>query len=71
MQRIFACARSLEAKLMDGDVTLRVSWSTIDYQHGLAIIGGAPLVRGFSMIPGIDFVGVVASSDTVAGWPPT
>jgi hypothetical protein len=68
MQRIFACARSLEAKLM---VTLRVGWSTIDYQHGLAIIGGAPLVRGFSMIPGIDFVGAVASSDTVAGWPPT
>ena len=56
---------------MDGDVTLRVGWSTIDYQHGLAIIGGAPLVRGFSMIPGIDFAGAVASSDTVAGWPPT
>jgi acrylyl-CoA reductase (NADPH) len=56
---------------MDGDVTLRVGWSTIDYQHGLVIIGRAPLVRRFSMIPGIDFVGAVASSETVAGWPPT
>ena len=44
-----------EANLMDGDVTVRVDWSTINYKDGLAITGKAPVVRRFPMIPGIDF----------------
>jgi acrylyl-CoA reductase (NADPH) len=51
-----------EADLMDGDVTVRVGWSTINYKDGLAITGKAPVVRRFPMIPGIDFAGEVESS---------
>ena len=51
-----------EANLMDGDVTVRVEWSTLNYQDGLAITGKAPVVRRFPMIPGIDFAGAVESS---------
>jgi len=51
-----------EANLMDGDVTVRVDWSTINYKDGLAVTGKAPVVRRFPMIPGIDFAGVVESS---------
>src|SRR5262245_3435163 len=47
---------------MDGDVTVRVEWSTVNYKDGLAISGKAPVVRRFPMIPGIDFVGMVESS---------
>jgi acrylyl-CoA reductase (NADPH) len=48
--------------LMDGDVTVRVEWSTINYKDGLAITGKAPVVRRFPMIPGIDFAGTVEAS---------
>jgi acrylyl-CoA reductase (NADPH) len=51
-----------EAGLMDGDVTVRVGWSTINYKDGLAITGKAPVVRRFPMIPGIDFAGEVETS---------
>jgi acrylyl-CoA reductase (NADPH) len=51
-----------EAALMDGDVTVRVGWSTINYKDGLAITGKAPVVRRFPMIPGIDFAGEVEAS---------
>jgi acrylyl-CoA reductase (NADPH) len=50
------------ANLMDGDVTVRVEWSTLNYKDGLAITGKAPVVRRFPMIPGIDFAGTVESS---------
>jgi acrylyl-CoA reductase (NADPH) len=58
-----------EANLMDGDVTVRVDWSTINYKDGLAVTGKAPVVRRFPMIPGIDFAGVVESS-THPAWKP-
>ena len=48
--------------LMDGDVTVRVEWSTVNYKDGLAITGKAPVVRRFPMIPGIDFAGTVEAS---------
>jgi acrylyl-CoA reductase (NADPH) len=51
-----------ETELMDGDVTVRVEWSTVNYKDGLAITGRAPVVRRFPMIPGIDFVGRVEAS---------
>jgi acrylyl-CoA reductase (NADPH) len=51
-----------EANLMDGDVTVNVHWSTVNYKDGLAITGRAPVVRRFPMIPGIDFVGEVEAS---------
>lgn len=51
-----------DSELMDGDVSVRVEWSTVNYKDGLAITGKAPVVRRFPMIPGIDFAGVVESS---------
>ena len=51
-----------EADLMDGDVTVRVEYSTINYKDGLAITGKAPVVRRFPMIAGIDFAGTVEAS---------
>jgi acrylyl-CoA reductase (NADPH) len=51
-----------EADLMDGDVTVRVTHSTVNYKDGLALTGKAPVVRRFPMIPGIDFAGVVETS---------
>ncbi len=55
-------ARLTEEELMDGDVTVRVSHSTINYKDGLAITGQAPVVRRWPMIPGIDFAGTVVTS---------
>ena len=43
---------------MEGDVTVAVSHSTVNYKDGLAITGKSPVVRRFPMIPGIDFAGV-------------
>ena len=51
-----------EANLMEGDVTVRVEWSTVNYKDGLAVTGKAPVVRRFPMIAGIDFAGTVESS---------
>ena len=48
--------------LMEGDVTVRVTHSTLNYKDGLALTGKAPVVRRFPMIPGIDFAGVVEAS---------
>lgn len=52
-----------ETDLMDGDVTVRVSHSTVNYKDGLALTGASPVVRRWPMIPGIDFVGTVTASD--------
>ncbi len=51
-----------EAELMEGDVTLRVTHSSINYKDGLAITGKSPVVRRFPMIPGIDLAGIVETS---------
>jgi len=51
-----------EADLMDGDVTVRVSHSTLNYKDGLALTGKAPVVRRFPMIPGVDLAGAVEAS---------
>jgi len=47
---------------MDGDVTVRVEYSTINYKDGLAITGKAPVVRRWPMIAGVDLAGTVESS---------
>lgn len=51
-----------EAQLPEGDVTVRVAWSTLNYKDGLAITGMAPVVRRFPLVPGIDFAGTVRDS---------
>lgn len=51
-----------ESALMDGDVTVEVSHSTMNYKDALALTGSSPVVRRWPMIPGIDFVGTVVTS---------
>ncbi|HTQ12338.1 MAG TPA: MDR family oxidoreductase [Rhizomicrobium sp.] len=48
--------------LMDGDVVVAVSHSTVNYKDGLALTGRSPVVRKFPMIPGIDLAGTVETS---------
>ena len=48
--------------LMDGDVTVRVDATTINYKDGLAITGKSPVVRHWPMVPGIDLAGTVVES---------
>ncbi|CUU54678.1 putative quinone oxidoreductase, YhdH/YhfP family [Parafrankia irregularis] len=58
-----------EAALPEGDVTVEVEYSTLNYKDGLAITGKLPVVRKFPMVPGIDLVGVVTDSSHPA-WKP-
>ena len=50
--------------LPEGDVTIKVLYSTLNYKDALAITGKAPVVRSFPMVPGIDFVGEVLESSS-------
>lgn len=52
-----------DARLPDGDVTVAVEYSTLNYKDGLCITGKGGLVRSFPHVPGIDFAGTVESSD--------
>lgn len=51
-----------EAQLPEGDVTIDVAYSTLNYKDGLAITGKGPVVRKFPMVPGIDLAGRVVRS---------
>ena len=50
--------------LMDGDVTIKVEATTVNYKDGLAITGKSPVVRHWPMVPGIDLAGSVVESQT-------
>ncbi len=58
-----------EADLMDGDVTVAVEATTVNYKDGLAITGKAPVVRRWPLVPGIDFAGTVIASEN-PDWQP-
>jgi acrylyl-CoA reductase (NADPH) len=65
-----AAVRMLDqASLPEGDVTVRVAYSSLNYKDALAITGRSPVVRKFPMVPGIDFAGTVESSDNPAFGP--
>src|ERR1043166_5640668 len=51
-----------ESQLPEGDVTIDVEYSTMNYKDGLAITGDGPVVRRWPMVPGIDLVGTVSES---------
>jgi acrylyl-CoA reductase (NADPH) len=51
-----------ESELMDGDVTIRVTHSTVNYKDGLALSGKSPIIRRFPMVLGVDLAGIVESS---------
>jgi acrylyl-CoA reductase (NADPH) len=55
-----------DSVLPEGDVTVKVEWSTLNYKDGLAITGKSPVVRRFPMVPGIDFAGTVSASSNPA-----
>ncbi|SFB74913.1 MDR family oxidoreductase [Tropicimonas isoalkanivorans] len=52
-----------ESRLPEGEVTVRVEYSTLNYKDGLCIGPGAGLVRTYPHVPGIDFAGTVKSSE--------
>ena len=52
-----------DTQLPEGDVTVRVAFSTLNYKDGLAITGRSPVVRQFPMVPGIDLAGTVETSN--------
>jgi acrylyl-CoA reductase (NADPH) len=51
-----------ESELMDGDVTVAVSHSSVNYKDGLAITGKAPIIRKYPLVPGVEFAGTVLAS---------
>ena len=51
-----------ESELPDGDVTVDIDYSTINYKDGLAITNTSPIVRTWPMVPGVDFAGTVSAS---------
>jgi acrylyl-CoA reductase (NADPH) len=51
-----------ETQLPEGNVSVRVSHSTLNYKDGLAITGRGPVVRKFPMVPGVDMAGIVEAS---------
>ena len=52
-----------ENELMDGNTVVDITHSTLNYKDGLAMTGSSPIVRNFPMIPGIDFSGIIRSSE--------
>jgi len=52
-----------DTDLMDGDVTVKVEYSTLNYKDGLALTGKSGVVRTFPLTPGVDFAGTVSSSE--------
>ncbi|QKN80283.1 MDR family oxidoreductase [Scandinavium goeteborgense] len=52
-----------ESQLPQGDVTVDIQWSSLNYKDALAITGKGKIIRNFPMVPGIDFAGVVHSSE--------
>lgn len=53
-----------EARLPDGEVTVRVAYSTLNYKDGMILEGQGRLVRQYPHVPGIDFAGTVERSDS-------
>lgn len=51
-----------DERLPEGEVTVRIAYSTVNYKDALAITGKSPVVRSFPMVPGIDFAGTVEAS---------
>ena len=62
--KTLASVQTLDAsRLPEGDVTVDVHWSSLNYKDALAITGKGKIIRNFPMIPGIDFAGTVRASE--------
>jgi acrylyl-CoA reductase (NADPH) len=55
-----------DADLMEGDVTVKVEHSSINYKDGLAVTGKGPIIRRWPLVPGVDFAGEVIASENAA-----
>jgi len=55
-----------EDRLPEGDVTVAVEYSTVNYKDGLCLTGAGGLVRNYPHVPGIDFAGTVEASENSA-----
>lgn len=53
-----------EDDLMDGDVTVKIEYSALNYKDGLAMTNSAPIIRHYPLVPGIDFAGAVVESSS-------
>src|SRR4051812_14744183 len=62
-QQRVAVTELTDADLMEGDVTVAIEHSTVNYKDGLAVTGKASLIRKFPLIPGIDLAGRVLRSE--------
>jgi acrylyl-CoA reductase (NADPH) len=58
-----------ETDLMEGDVTIRVEHSSVNYKDGLAVTGKGPIIRRWPLIPGVDLAGTVLTSENPAYQP--
>ena len=61
-QQSVAVRAMTDDMLPEGDVTVRVEWSTLNYKDALALTGRGAIVRQFPMVPGVDFAGCVEQS---------
>ncbi|MCB2258329.1 acrylyl-CoA reductase (NADPH) [Escherichia albertii] len=62
--KTLASVQTLDAnRLPEGDVTVDIHWSSLNYKDALAITGKGKIIRNFPMIPGIDFAGTVRASE--------
>ncbi len=52
-----------ENQLPEGNVTVDIDWSSLNYKDALAITGKGKIIRNFPMVPGIDFAGRVRHSE--------
>jgi len=53
-----------DADLPDGDVTIDVDYSSLNYKDGMALTGKGRIVRSYPMVPGVDLTGTVVASDS-------
>ncbi len=53
-----------ELDMPEGDVTVAIDYSTINFKDSMAIIGSTPIIRDFPMVPGVDFAGTVEASSS-------
>lgn len=62
--KTIAAVKAVDDSLLpQGNVTVDIQWSSLNYKDALAITGKGKIIRNFPMVPGIDFAGTVHTSD--------
>lgn len=62
--KTLAAVKAVDDSLLpQGNVTVDIQWSSLNYKDALAITGKGKIIRNFPMVPGIDFAGTVHHSD--------